>query len=133
MKELNDKYVDLLFDKDICMLHVKFHKYVPLDRLLKINEQGYEIIRASKVDNCLINLKQLPVHDTESSEYINTTWFPTVKKPGSRFIAFVLPDSALGKLSSKNAHKNAEVINGLVINNFSDEAEARKWLKSLNS
>jgi hypothetical protein len=133
MKELKNEYVDQLFDKSLNALYAKFNKYVSQEELLKISEHAYEIIRVYKADKCLVNLKNLPVHDSKSAEYINNVWFPRVKKLGVQVVAIVLPDSALGKLSSKNAHKNAEVINGVVVNNFSSESEARKWLTQANS
>ncbi len=133
MNELKNEYVDLLFDKSLNGVYMKFHKYVPHDEIIKIKEQGDEIIRVYKADKCLINIKNLPVHDSKSPEYISNVWFPTVKKLGVHSVAIVLPDSALGKLSSKNAHKNAEVISGLAVNNFSNESEARKWLTQANS
>ncbi len=129
MKELNDKYVDLLFDKDICMLHVKFHKYVPYDKLLRIFENSYKVIRVSKADKCLINFKGFTIQDNESADYINKVWFSTIKRLGVKFVAVVLQNSAFGK-SSKKEHENAYIINGLVINNFYNETEAYKWMEN---
>jgi hypothetical protein len=132
MEGIKNQYVDQDFDKTFNWVYAKFQKYVPYNDFLPILERSYELTRFYKARKHLINLKQLSVHDTQVSEYINNIWFPTVKKLGVTHIAFILPGTATGKMSTKNAHKNAENIAGMLVNNFDDEIEARKWLKSMN-
>lgn len=132
MEGIKNQYVDQGFDKTLNVLYAKFLKFVPYNEFLPILERSYELASFYKSRKYLINLKQLTVHDPQGSEYINNVWFPTVKKLGATHIAIVLPDTATGKMSSKNAHKNVENINGMMVNNFANEAEARNWLRSMN-
>ncbi len=132
MKEIRNQYVELFFDKETSAVCSKFLKYTPHIELMPIFENAYKLMRFYKATKTLVDLKLLPVHDIQSTEYINNVWFPTVKEIGIRYIAFVLSDSAIAKMSARNAHKGAETIGGFVVNNFQNEQEAREWLSSLN-
>jgi hypothetical protein len=132
MQEIKNQYVDQVLDKGLKALHTKFHKFVPFNELLPIWENSYKIIQFNKVKKCLINIEKLGVHDQQSGEYINNVWTPRVVKEGVTHLAIVLPASAIGKMSSKKAHQSTVSINGLFVNNFSNEDEARQWLKSVN-
>ncbi|MDD4964810.1 MAG: hypothetical protein PHI11_12920 [Gallionella sp.] len=130
MEFIKNQYVEQNFDKTLNVLSAIFYKYVPFSEFLPIFERSYELARYYKADKVLLNLKLLTVHDEETREYIANVWFPTIKKEGVNHVAFILPDSTVGKMSAQDAHKNSQNINGLIIANFSDESEARAWLSN---
>lgn len=132
MEGIKNQFVDQCFEKSLNVLYAKFLKYVPYREFLPILERSYELARFYKAKKALINLKYLSVHDAETKEYINNVWFATIKNEGVKYVAFVLPDSIIGKMSLKDAHKNSENINGLIVANFNDESDAHIWLKSVN-
>lgn len=129
MKEIKNQYVDQVYDLELKALHTKFHKFVPFNELLPILENSYKIIQFNKAKKCLINIEKINVHDQQAADYINNVWTPRVVEEGVTHLAIVLPASAIGKMSSRKAHQSTESINGLLVNNFSNEVEARRWLK----
>lgn len=83
-----------------------------------------------QIKKIIVDTCKIPVYADGMPEYIKDTWFPTVSKLGLKFIAFIVPAAAIGKMSQNRAHANTETIAGISVAHFSEFEEGLNWLKS---
>lgn len=98
MESLLDSFAEIKVLKESDTLSARFLKFVPHESFVKILEREYELIRRHHLHKCSIDLRQIPVYDKGSVEYVKSVWFSKVEKLGVRYTAFIQPQTALGEM-----------------------------------
>ncbi len=130
MNESVKKFAEVKVVEEFTILSVKFLGFVSHKDFLPIVEYEYDLIRQYQISKCYIDLRLIPVHGKGSPEYVKDVWFPTVAALGVRYVAFVQPEAALGKMTMRSAHDGVESAGSLHIENFTDPDEAMRWLRT---
>lgn len=73
----------------------------------------------------------MKVLSTEIQVWIKSTYFPESIKTGLKHLAFIVPKSAMAKMSMSSANKEMEQESPVEIKYFSSEDEALAWIKSV--
>lgn len=75
----------------------------------------------------LADLRQIGVVSQVDQKWSNEDWFPRAIQGGVRYMALVIPHSALARMSVNQIMNKVEGI-GLVTHHFDSTDEARRWL-----
>jgi len=130
MTNLTNQYVEVAVDHSLNALTVKFLGFTPHEEFKKILEYEFEMIKTHQVRKCVVDLRLIPVYASGSKEFVKDIWFPTVKKLGVRFVAFIVPEATLGQMAMQKAHEAAQSLITLKVEHFKDTESAKSWLRT---
>ena len=130
MANPSSQHAEIALNKELSILAVKFLNFTPHEEFRKIVEYEFELIKQYQIKKMLIDLRLLPVYASGTKEYVKDIWFPTVKKLGLRYTAFIVPEATLAQMAMNKAHDISDDTNALKINHFKDSGTAKEWLKS---
>ncbi len=131
MDSLKNQFAEVKHDQALNIMHVTFNGYVPHEEFVKILEFEFDMVSKLKLTKCLIDLRKMAVYAKGNESFIKDTWYPGMKNRGLKHIAFVVPESVLGKMSMNKTH--SEVKQEVLVDSqhFASTAEAISWLKTV--
>lgn len=94
-----------------------------------INNRFIELVKEKTCSKQLTDTTEMKVVAQEDQQWFTTDYLPRLKEAGLRYLAVVLPTSALAKLSVQ-AVQNGAINNKLETAYFDKIAEAEEWLNS---
>ena len=132
----NDNLVTTQFDPGVPCVHQVWQGFASSE---KFREATRNVIKFVQEKNrqypkiqFLVDARKLGALSKEDVEWAAKEADPVLYKAGMRKIAFIMPEKVIAELTLKNYQRIAEntVVNQMESQLFSDEAVARKWLKS---
>jgi hypothetical protein len=121
---------DSYYDSDVKAAIGVFKGFLSTDEFKKVAENLQKLRKENSSKRQLNNIEDMKVLTKDVREWLQSIWFPEALKTGLKYFAFVVPGDNVGKLSMKEANKNAQANPDIEIEYFSNEAEAKEWLKS---
>jgi|GEM_PF-1142475 len=107
-----------------------FKGFVTPGEFKNIANSLHEIRTANKSNKQLNNIEDMKVLTEDIRIWLKDEWFPKAVETGLNYFAFVVPKDLVGKLSMKDANKEAQAVPNMEIQYFDNEVSAKKWLKS---
>lgn len=107
-----------------------FAGFLNPDEFKKIAEELHVIRRNYNSKKQLNNIEQMRVLTADVQKWLNDVWFPRARLGGLKYFAFVVPKDVFGKMSMENANKDTTRTDGIEIQYFQTETDAKAWLKS---
>lgn len=92
-------------------------------------DRGLALLKEKRTSRWLANMRDLGIVTQEDKEWVNTNWFPRAIEGGMRFMALVVPKSALSKMSVKHIMNEVDGAD-IVTHYFDDVDDAHVWLSS---
>ena len=115
------------------------HHFIPPAARHQGMLQMLEVIKQKSATKMLSDNRESRVIGAEEQQWIREIWLPQVLAVGLRYMAIVLPQSVIAQMSFKaiaqkstfQPHSQSEPGPSLESHNFSEVAEAEKWLRLL--
>lgn len=73
----------------------------------------------------IIDTSELKVIRQETQKWIESDWFPRANQSGIRYMAFVIPSDALGKMSTTKVNEKS---GNIEIQHVDSIEKAKKWI-----
>lgn len=90
--------------------------------------KGLEVIKATKANKWVGDVRQLGAIDVSDQTWVNTEWFPSALQLGIKKMAVILGDDIFNQMSVEEIMNNVEG-SDFVLRYFPGTEEAVKWLK----
>jgi len=84
-----------------------------------------------KCNSQVVVLEELKVMTKEIRDWIESEWFPNAVRSNLRYMAFVVPKSAIAEYSVRSANEKAENDSPTKMAYFASIAEAYSWINSV--
>jgi hypothetical protein len=107
-----------------------FDGFLDAEKFKGLAEELHMIRKNYKSYKQLNNIENMKVLKPEVQQWLTEVWFPKAKELGLKYFAFVVPRDLFGKVSMENANKDTTKTNGIEIQYFKSEIEAKAWLQS---
>ncbi len=130
MKELDNEFARIFYNKEIIALDAVLHTYIPYDEFVKILKYEFELIKFFSIKKCIIDLRYMKVYAIGNKEFINKIWFPKIIKLGIKCMAFIIPENLFAKVSMEVSHSNVNKTGTADVKYFDNEKDAKKWIKN---
>ena len=96
------------------------HKTLGINILQMASQKG--------VKKVIVDTSELQVIPQETQNWISTTWFPEANKTGLKAMAFLVPKSVFGKMSTESVNQKA---GNITIQYFENMSLAKDWIKTV--
>ena len=90
-----------------------------------IGNRVLDLARQSGTTKLVIDTTKLKVIKQETQQWIENDWFPRAMQQGIRFMAFVVPEDVLGKMSTQRVNQKS---GGIEIQYVSSLMQAKSWI-----
>jgi hypothetical protein len=121
---------DSYYDSDVQAAIGVFKGFLSTDEFKDVAKNLQKLRKENSSKKQLNNIEDMKVLSKEVREWLQGVWFPEALKTGLKYFAFVVPGDNVGKLSMKEANKEAQANPDIEIEYFNNEADAKAWLKS---
>jgi hypothetical protein len=91
-------------------------------------DAGLKLLESKGADKWLADLRKLGTVTNLDQEWANANWFPRALASGIKFMAIVIPESALSRFNVDSIMGKVEGTD-LVTQNFDSVDKAVEWLK----
>ncbi len=103
-----------------------FEGFLQLEEHQAIGNEILDVAKKNSISKLVIDTSNLKVIKQETQQWIETDWFPRAAKQGIKFMAFIIPQDVLGKMSTQRVNQKS---GGIEIQHISSRSEAGKWIK----
>jgi len=107
-----------------------FHGCVKHDDFVIVANKLLDIIGKNKYQKQINDVSKMDILAMQTQLYLKKEWFPTAKKLGLKYFAFVVSENDYGKLSTENANRGASQEFDMEIQYFNSIVTARMWLNT---
>lgn len=113
-------------------VHVEFNTYVHSDELREICDRAMDLQQEKGAQRMISDNRKLTVISQEDQEWISTVHNQRIQDSGIKFVAIVLPEKAIGKLSMKRVVASSVAFDDIqtVFETFDSVEGAEEWLNS---
>lgn len=125
--EIDNDYATLWFYPKHKIIHHKFHKFTKGDNFRNVLIRGAELFEQYNCKKWLSDDRDVKVVAQDDIEWGNKYWNQRIKKAGWKYWALILPENAIGKLSSKLLIENFTKL-GIKVEIFSTPNQGLNWL-----
>ena len=129
MIHFDEPWLTIHWDEPCQAVRMEWKAYVEGDQARQGLEAGLSLFQRKRASRWLADVRLLgPVRQVDQ-QWINQDWFPRAIAAGLRFMATVVPKSAIARMSVKQIMSKVNEVD--IINcNFDDLEQARHWLRS---
>ena len=125
---LNYKFMDnVKVDQSIKAVIGIFHGFLEMETHKSIGNEILKLASEKSISKLVIDTSNLNVIRQETQKWIEADWFPRAAEQGVKFMAFVIPQDILGKMSTQRVNQRS---GGIEIQHVSSMEEAKSWIKS---
>lgn len=113
-------------------VHVEFNTYVHSDELREICDRAMDLQQEKGAQRMISDNRKLTVISQEDQTWISTVHNQRIQDSGIKFVAIVLPEKAIGKLSMKRVVASSVAFDDIqtVFESFDSVEGAEEWLNS---
>ena len=99
--------------------------------MLQTSERLYHFMQETKCDKLLLNALQAGTLQSETKEWLSTTFYKSLSELELQKLARVLPSNLFNRLSFEAVLTRAEALGGVhfEVSNFTSDQAAMKWLR----
>jgi hypothetical protein len=126
----NARWITIRWDESLKASWAEAKAYAEGEELRAGYNAMLELCRQKRNSRYLADARNLaPVSQTDQ-RWLNEEWFPQIMAAGVRFMAIVMPKSAVARLSARQILSTIDTIT-IVTNHFDDIEAARAWLRTV--
>lgn len=113
-------------------VHVEFKSYVHSDELRDICDKAMKLQQEKGAERMISDNRKLTVISQEDQQWISTVHNQRIQDSGIKYVAIVLPEKTVGKLSMKRVVASAVAFDDIstVFESFNTVEDAEEWLNS---
>ncbi|NUU59929.1 hypothetical protein [Paenibacillus agri] len=113
-------------------VHVEFNTYVHSDQLRAICDKAMELQQEKGAQRMISDNRKLSVISQEDQKWISTVHNQRIQDSGIKFVAIIMPEKTLGKMSMKRVVASSVAFDDIktVFESFESVEEAEEWLNS---
>lgn len=113
-------------------VHVEFNTYVHSDELRAICDKAMVLQQEKKAQRMISDNRKLTVISQEDQQWVSTVHNQRIQDSGIKFVAIVLPEKAIGKLSMKRVVASSVAFDDIqtAFESFDNVEDAEEWLNS---
>lgn len=120
---------NVLFDPTNKTVMGTFKGFLETTEHKAIGNEVLNVALKNRTTKLIIDTSKLQVIRKETQQWIEKDWFPRASGTGIRYMAFIIPSDALGKMSTQSVNQKA----GSIEIQYTDSIEsAKKWISSKN-
>jgi hypothetical protein len=123
---LQESFITLSWDEASKTIIAEWKGFASLAKMQFALEKGLELIQQKKTTKWLGDTSNLAPFGQEASNWIIKDWIPRAKTAGLKYIAYVIPKSALTRMTLSNG----TAITLLESAFFDSQDGAKAWLRS---
>lgn len=125
----DEPWLTVHWDESCQAVWMEWKSYVEGDDARHGLDAGLALFQRKHTSRWLADVRLLgPVRQVDQ-QWINRDWFPRAIAAGLRFMATVVPKSAIARMSVKQIMSKVNDVD-IVNSNFPDLEQARSWLRS---
>jgi hypothetical protein len=126
---INEEQVKVSWDEATQCIMSEWYGMVPTAKLRGTLEKILELCQQKATKRYLADISQLTVVTKDDEAWLGENWFPRAMAAGVKSFAFVIPKSALTRLSANEVIRKVPNTDK-EMTQFSSLEEAKKWLRS---
>lgn len=119
------------YDEDNKVVVLIYGGFLTLEEFKDISLRGLQLRKSKSSNVQLAFVDDMKVLSLEIQEWIKKEWVSEAVEGGLKHIGFLVPKSAVAKMSMKSVNKEAEEESPINIQYFSNKDEIFTWVKSL--
>ncbi|WP_437318963.1 hypothetical protein [Sorangium sp. So ce385] len=127
MIHLDERWVTISWEADIQAVLLEWKGFADSKELRSSLDAAIDLAHRKKATRCLGDCRRAGPTSQDDQRWANESWLPRVAAHGVRRIAYVLPRSAVARMSLTRALARFDG-HELVQAQFDDIDEARAWL-----
>lgn len=104
-----------------------FEGFLQTDEHQAIGNEILDVAKSNGISKLIIDTANLKVIKQETQQWIETDWFPRAAQQGIKFMAFLVPQDVLGKMSTERVNQKS---GGIEIQHVSSMSDAKSWIGS---
>ncbi|MDQ0088853.1 isopentenyl diphosphate isomerase/L-lactate dehydrogenase-like FMN-dependent dehydrogenase [Paenibacillus anaericanus] len=113
-------------------VHVEFNTFVHSNELREICDKAMELQQQKGAQRMISDNRKLTVISQEDQEWISTVHNQRIQDSGIKFVAIVLPEKTIGKISMKRVVASSVAFDDIktAFESFDTVEGAEEWLNS---
>jgi hypothetical protein len=126
---MSDPNGNLIWDEATETVIIEGWGFAKGEQVQAFMEKALEVIKERKATRYMVDLQRLSLIPKETEDWISQNWFPRAMAAGIKSFAFVIPTSALGRLSTNSVISKIPGTDR-EIGKFDSQFNAKRWLMS---
>src|SRR4051812_19236487 len=123
---LQESFITITWDEASSTIIAEWKGYASLSKMQVALEKGLELLQQKKATKWLGDTSNLAPFGHDTSNWIVHDWIPRAKTAGLKSIAYVIPKSALTRMSLGNGVPTTNMDSAF----FDNQDAAKQWLLS---
>lgn len=126
----NERWITIRWDEALKASWAEAKAYAEGEELRAGYNAMLELCRQKRNSRYLADARNLAPISQADQRWLNEEWFPQIVAAGVRFMAIVMPKSAIARLSATQILSKMNDVT-FVTNHFDDIEAARAWLRTV--
>lgn len=102
-----------------------FSGFLSFQEHSKIGNEVLDLAAKNGISRMILDTTDLKVIMQETQKWIETDWFPRANSAGIKYIVFIIPADALGKMSTTKVNQKA---GNVTIQYVDSMSKAKEWI-----
>lgn len=122
----------IAIDRSHGLLSNTWLRPVEHDEMQQTAERLNKLMQENNADKLLFNAQVIGKLLPHTKEWLSTVYYKSLSDMGVKKVARVLPENVFNRLSFESVMTRAEALGGVAfeVRNFTNDAEALRWLRS---
>ena len=121
-------FVKISWDEELNCVHTEWRGFAFGQDVRDAMNRALQLSKEKGGIKALVDLSKFRITSQEDQEWIEKDWLPRAKALGQRYTAYIVPESALAKLTFEQT--TARLASDVQSASFDNIEAAREWLRS---